>query len=125
VAGTVGYVVDAGTTVLFHPLLGVYIARVPAFIASATSTWLFNRSITFKERGSHYKSIWREYIHYMVLMLAGLVVNYIAYTIAVTILPNGVYSIIIAVAVGDLTGMIVNFFFSRKYIYNKRVDDKD
>ena len=116
IAGVVAYLVDVLFTTLLEPYLGVYIARIPAFLAAATTTWVINRKITFKHRPSKYENLLTEYGHYLSLMLVGAVVNYSAYAVAVTFI-EGDFKVIISVAIGSLAGMGVNFITSRKYIY--------
>lgn len=122
VAGVAGYLVDVSVTVLLEPLLGAYMARIPAFILAATATWLLNRSLAFKSRKSRHTSIYKEYFHYLSLMLSGLIINYTAYAVAIASLPEGVYKIYVAVGIGGLAGMLVNYLFSRKYIYSETRD---
>lgn len=118
-AGVVGYFVDVAVTILLEPIMGVYIARVPGFMAAVTATWLLNRSLTFKSRPSKYKKIYKEYLHYITLMIGGLAMNYAAYAVSVTLLPDSFYKIYMAVAIGSLAGMMINYLTSRKYIYNQ------
>ena len=119
VAGVIGYLVDVLVTLLLAPVLGVYAARIPAFVAAATATWLVNRSVTFKAHTSKHQSLWREYVHYVSLMVFGLVVNYLVYVTAITIMKDMQYAIIISIALGSLSGMVVNFINSKKYIFNQ------
>jgi len=118
IAGVVAYLVDVSLTTLLEPYLGVYIARIPAFLAAATTTWVINRKITFRHRPSKYKNLLAEYGHYLSLMLVGAIVNYVAYAIAVTFI-QGDFKVVISVAIGSLAGMGVNFITSRKYIYKE------
>lgn len=115
--GVVGYLVDVSMTLLLEPTLGVYIARIPAFLLAATTTWVVNRSVTFRTRQPRY-SLLREYLHYLTIMLGGLALNYIVYAIAVTLLPDEPYQLFLAVAIGSLAGMAVNYSLSRKHIYS-------
>lgn len=117
-AGAIGYVVDLAITLLFGSLLGKYLARMPAFLGASFATWLFNRSITFKERKVE-KSLFAEWLHYVSLMLVGLAVNYIVYIIVVHFLPASVASTAIAVGCGSVAGMFINFLSSSKFLYKK------
>ena len=69
VSGVIGFIVDVLFTTFFRNMLGVYGARIPAFILAATVTWMFNRTFTFKNKSD--KSIFSEYIHYLGLMVMG------------------------------------------------------
>lgn len=115
--GFAGYVVDVVTTSALQDALNVYLARVPAFMAAVTTTWVLNRSFTFKNRSVAHSSRTREYLHYLSLMLVGLAANYAAYAVTITLIPDTFYPIPISVAVGSITGMIFNFQTARKYIY--------
>lgn len=115
-AGVFGYVVDVTVTLLFSPLTGEYLARAPAFIAASTSTWLINRKLTFSGRETE-KGLFSEWLHYMSLMLGGLLINYIGYAVVIYLLPRGVVSIAVAVGIGSLLGMTVNYLTSSKYLY--------
>lgn len=117
-AGVIGYVVDLAVTLLFTPLLGKYVARIPAFLCSSTSTWIFNRNFTFKDSRSN-KKLFAEWLHYESLMLGGLVVNYAVYAGVVSFLPNSILSTAVAIGVAALCGMVVNFLSSSKFLYNK------
>lgn len=117
-AGVLGYVVDLTITLLFGPLLGKYLARIPAFLGASFITWLFNRSITFKERKVK-KSLLIEWLHYVSLMLVGLTINYTVYIIVVHIIPTSIVNTAIAVACGSIAGMSMNFLSSSKLLYKK------
>jgi len=118
-SGVIGYLVDASITTALKPFLGVYIARIPAFIAAATVTWLVNRNLTFGAHTSRHSSLTKEYAHYLSLMLIGMTVNYAAYAISISLFPNIPHALLICVAVGSLAGMIVNFVTSKRYIYRQ------
>ncbi len=119
VAGVVGYVVDASITVLLEPHIGAYVARIPAFLMAATSTWMINRTFTFGAGSSRHTRIWKEYAHYLSIMTVGLAVNYISYAIAVSVLEPKPSNLLICVGIGSLAGMGVNFVLSKRYIFNR------
>lgn len=118
IAGVIGYFIDVAITSLLIPLFGVYVARIPAFVAAATSTWIVNRSLTFKNLKSRHSSLRKEYLHYLSLMIGGAIVNYTVYAVAITFLEGAAYDIYLAVALGSLAGMMVNYLLSRRYIYS-------
>jgi putative flippase GtrA len=119
ISGVFGYFTDLLITLLLGGVIGFYFSRIPAFIGATLVTWAFNRSVTFKDRESKHDKLIFEYLHYASLMILGLVVNYITYGISIYLLPEAVWSVAIAVAVGSLSGMVVNYFNSKKYIFNK------
>ena len=118
VAGVIGYLGDVFTTLLLHGILGVYVARLPAFVVATTLTWIFNRNITFSVHRSHHESLIKEYFHYTSLMIFGLIVNYIVYAVSITIIGHGKFAIFICVGLGSLSGMAVNYLSSKKYLFN-------
>lgn len=119
ISGVVGYIVDASITTVLDPSLGVYFARIPAFIAAATSTWLINRNLTFGKHTSRHTSLLKEYAHYLSLMIIGLTVNYAAYAVSITMFGHIPHAVLICVAIGSLSGMFVNFIVSKKFIFTK------
>lgn len=120
IAGVLGYLVDVTLTYLLHDATGPYLARIPAFICAATTTWIFNRWLTFAATEKRHKSLWKEYLHYLSLMVFGLIVNYVVYAVSITILGNNKYSILICVALGSLAGMVVNYMNSKKHLYRSK-----
>lgn len=120
--GTIGYLADASITVLFGSLLGVYGARVPAFAVAVTATWYLNRIFTFGRGSSRHTSLVREYGHYVSVMLVGLIVNYVVFAISVTLIREYSYGIFLSVGIGSLSGMVVNYFFSHRFIYTQNTD---
>jgi putative flippase GtrA len=124
IAGVFGYLVDAGVTTILHSLVGPYLARIPAFMGAATITWVFNRRFTFAATDKRHQSLLKEYLHYLSLMLLGLVVNYIVYAVSITLVGNSKYSILICVAFGSLAGMVVNFINAKRYLYRSKNANK-
>jgi putative flippase GtrA len=121
VVGVIGYAVDVTVLYLLAPLMGPYAARVVSFLAAATTTWAFNRRYTFAARVSAGGSIWREYLGYLVTMSAGAVLNYGAYALTLHWI-EGRGALAIAVAVGSLAGMTVNFLSARYLIFRSKPD---
>lgn len=120
IAGVFGYGIDVLITLSLHTLVGPYVARVPAFIGAATVTWLFNRHFTFASTEKRHTSVVKEYLHYLGLMVFGLIVNYIVYAVSVALIGDGEYTIIICVAFGSLAGMLVNYINSKKHLYRTK-----
>jgi putative flippase GtrA len=119
ISGFIGFMVDVLVTYFAALILGEYLGRIPGFVLAATATWLFNRSITFSLRISKYSALHKEYLHYVSLMVFGLTANYFVYLLALTVLPNNKFSIFISIALGSIIGMFVNYYNSKKYIFNK------
>src|ERR1700712_4870294 len=94
-AGVLGYFVDLSVTLSLEPLVGPYIARIPAFACASTATWIFNRGLTFKHQKAH-MGIVAEWAHYISLMVVGLIVNYCVYSLAIAFFSSSVLSTSIA-----------------------------
>ena len=115
VVGTIGFGVDLGVLYLVAPALGWYGGRVVSFLAAATVTWALNRIYTFAERRSG-ASIAREYLRYLLTMLAGALVNYLAYALTLHSL-EGPLAPALGVAFGSIAGLMVNFLTARYLVF--------
>lgn len=117
IAGVIGFVVDASIVQGLVALLDwdPYLARLLSFLAAAFSTWLFNRSVTFKGR-RHY-GLLGEWARYLLAMSGGFVVNYGVYAFLVFHHAPMRETPALAVAAGSLAGLVFNFASSRYWIY--------
>jgi len=116
IAGTLGFVVDAG--VLYIALacgLGPFVGRVVSFLAAVWATWRVNRRYTFHDRAE--RSVWVEWWRYLVSMLGGAAVNYLAYSVVILTLHAGHFTPLIAVACGSVAGMFVNFAAAKYWAF--------
>lgn len=118
VGGVIGFLVDAGIVQFLVRELGSnpYGARLVSFLAAATTTWLFNRNLTFADRLSG-GSKRRELIRYLVAMAGGFALNYGIYALAVWLLPLVRAWPAIGVAAGSIAGAAVNFLSSKYWIF--------
>lgn len=117
VAGVIALFIDIGVLYLLKPWLGLYAARVCSFLAAATFTWLFNRSIAFK--GPRAYPIVAEYLIYLSSTLLGGAINYLAYAIGVTFVDAIHRQPAWGVAVGSLAGMTFNFLSARRILHKR------
>lgn len=112
IAGTIAFLVDAGIVTALTALFGMdpYVARILSFLAAATTTWAINRRYTFemKQPPSH-----GELAGYVVLMLAGAAVNYGAYAACITFWPLAREHLWLAVAIGSMAGLVLNYLSAR------------
>lgn len=117
VSGVVGFAVDAGVLMLLTTGFGLnpYLARVPSFLAAATTTWLINRHWTFADRRSSDRT--REWQRYLLAMLGGGLVNYGVYALLVATLEPVARWPVLGVAAGSLAGMVVNYLSSSRWIF--------
>ncbi|MBP2227144.1 putative flippase GtrA [Azospirillum agricola] len=116
VVGIVGLLVD--TIVLYGGLalgLEFFAARIPSFLAAATTTWALNRAFTF--RGAADEPLHRQWAKFIAANAVGGVVNY-----AVSVgLEANVAMVeahpVLAVAAGSLAGMLFNFAASKHLVF--------
>lgn len=115
-AGILGLVVDVA--VLYGAIalgLGWFSGRAISFLAAVWSTWQFNRRFTFAR--SEQLGIWEEWWRYLSAMLVGGVVNYAAYSAVVLALPGVPLLPMVAVAIGSLSGLAVNFVSAKYFVF--------
>jgi putative flippase GtrA len=117
VAGTLGFLVDAGIVQLLVSGAGVdpLLARLPSFAAAVTTTWWFNRRYTFTPRPD--SSLPAEWLRYASSQLAGLSVNYLVYASLVLAFALMRDVPALAVAMGTLSGLVVNFLAARRWAF--------
>lgn len=118
IGGVIGFVVDAG---IVQALVGfahwnAYAARVVSFLAAATVTWWWNRRHTFAGRSSG-RSAHSEWLHWMVLMSVGAVVNYGVFAICLMLFPVLHRWPAVAVAAGSAVAALVNFSTARGVLF--------
>ncbi|KIC86783.1 GtrA family protein [Pantoea agglomerans] len=118
VAGVLGFLTDAGALYLVKPFIGVYFGRLVSFFLAVIVTWLFNRNITFKDNSASMNLI-SEFLHYLSLMVVGGTINLGVYYLLVGSVDQIRQWPIIAVAVGSIAGMVVNFISSRYLLYKR------
>lgn len=120
--GVAGFIVDALVLYLFKDYLGLYIARLISFMAAVVATWILNRQLTFREMTSA-SSKKKEFANYFFFMLFGGAVNYIAYSISVYNFSWIAQYPIVAVAIGSLCGLAVNFTTSSLFVFKNKRDE--
>jgi putative flippase GtrA len=119
VAGVVGFIVDAA--VLYFGLalgLGYFGGRAVSFLCAVWATWQINRRYTFV--AERQETAWSEWWRYLAAMSLGGVVNYTAYSATVVTFRDIRFLPIIAVAVGSLAGLAVNFATAKLWVFRRR-----
>ncbi|MEX3954893.1 GtrA family protein [Trinickia sp. EG282A] len=118
VAGVMGFLVDTGVLYLMLWLgLGYFAGRAISFLCAVWTTWQFNRRYTFAP--SRHQSIWAEWWRYLAAMSAGGGVNYAAYSGAVSLLRPAPWLPVLAVAVGSVAGLVVNFATAKWWVFRR------
>ena len=115
--GVIGFLVDA--LVLYVSLyrlgVGLYGGRLLSYMAAATTTWALNRRYTFPDGRT--PSLAREYGRFLAANSLGGAVNYVTYAAMVNIMPMTKISPFLAVAMGSVAGLAVNFSLSRRFVF--------
>jgi len=120
IGGLIGLVVDGGTVQLLVSFAHVnpYLSKIISFFPAATATWLWNRSHTFAARHSG-RSLAMEWLHWIILMSAGWVVNYLTYWGCLKTFPELIRWPGIASCVGSIAAATVNFAGARMLIFRR------
>lgn len=118
IGGVLGLVIDA---TVVQALVGLqhwnaYLARVVSFLLAATFTWWWNRRHTFAGRSSGRRAH-AEWLHWLVLMSAGAVVNYGVYALCLQLFPAWHRWPALAAAVGSAVAALVNFSAARGVLF--------
>ncbi|MFN5745227.1 MAG: GtrA family protein [Methylococcaceae bacterium] len=110
--GAVGFVVDAGTLNALAIGLKVnpYAARGGSFLVAASTTWILNRTLTFR---SNRKASVREWWRYAVLMAFGAAINLSVFSATVFYLGTSQQIMLVGVALGTASAMMLNFSTAR------------
>ena len=121
--GVAGFFVDAAALYMVAPVVGWYAGRILSFWAAATTTWILNRTFTFRSHVDANRDtgaepgVLREYLSYLASMLGGAVVNYLAYLLVLHFVPWA-SAPLIGVAIGSCAGLVVNFLVARHIVFS-------
>ena len=118
--GTVGFIVDAGTLALLVASLvpNPYWARLISYLLAATTTWILNRSFTFRVTGGGGKH-W-EWVRYVVLNAVGGGLNYGTYALLVYRFPLVYAYPVLGVVAGSAVGLVVNYSANKFLVFGRR-----
>jgi putative flippase GtrA len=118
--GALGFVVDAGVLYSCMKLLamGPYSARAVSFVVAASTTWICNRSFTFRGQGS--AAIHIEWARFLLVSAGGFVFNYGSYAVLVAMSAVVADYPVLGVAAGSLAGLFFNFSASRRLVFRAR-----
>ena len=113
--GALTFFVDAGvlTAVLAMAPGRFYLGRVVSYVAAATMGWWLNRRYTFGDGGGR----WRQWLRYLAANLSGGLANYAVYAALIALSPLCRAYPAVAVAAGSLTGLLLNFAASRRFVF--------
>jgi putative flippase GtrA len=123
-SGIIGFMTDTGVLYLLKDFLGLYGARAVSFVSAVFMTWVFNRTITFRNRISGHSKA-REFGIYIALMLAGGSVNYAIYAFMIASYANVAQQPVLGVACGSIAGMTINLLTSRFLLFRHQHQHRD
>lgn len=116
--GVVGFVADAGVlyALLHSTSAGFYLGRLASYLCAATVTWFLNRTITFRASGSGARAH-HEWLRFLGANALGGLVNLGVYSLLVARVAIFTATPVLAVAVGSLSGLAVNFVLTKAYVF--------
>jgi len=117
IVGSGGFVVDSAALLLASSVLGLdpYSGRILSFLTAATFTWYANRKFTFADRNSASPVI--EWARFLAANATGMVANFLAYGLVISLFGTEPGILIAAVAAGSLAGMVLNFTLSARFVF--------
>ena len=118
IVGAIGFSVDGG--ILYALMVdgwSPFYARGISFPIAATVTYLLNRVWTFSVQKEIPKTV-GEYSAYIVIQIVGALTNFLVYSAILLFIARTEINALLALAVGAVFGLVVNFFGSR-YLFNR------
>jgi putative flippase GtrA len=117
VVGSIGFLVDAGLTMLLYQTLhwSPEQSRVVGFMVAATATWEMNRRFTFRSTAGA-----ESWIPYIVLATIGAFINFGVFVAWLRFAGETPLQILIGIALGALVAMSFTFTIARRYVFRSR-----
>ena len=117
IVGCAGYAVDVAALYVAIYLLGTgfYLGRLFSYLCASSSTWYMNRLFTFADASS--KNAAGEWLRFVLLNGIGGLVNYAASAAYIHFVSSSASAPAIAVALGSLSGLCVNYFLSHRLVF--------
>ncbi|NOQ14236.1 MAG: hypothetical protein GQ583_07135 [Methyloprofundus sp.] len=120
VIGTVVFVFEALILLLLASELhlGPEISRCISFIPAVMAAWFLNRKFTFLS--NKYLAWYKELLRYIFVNLGGLASNFFSYFFFLYWFEVAKAYPLLALAGGSLTGMLLNFFASKRFVFVRK-----
>jgi putative flippase GtrA len=118
--GGLGFVIDSGVLYLclYYTHIGYYSGRLISYLCASSVAWYLHRIYTFKLRCTKGKK--SQLMNFVVFNSFGGVANYLIYALLIANYALFREFPVIAVGVGALVGMFINYYLSKKMVF--RVD---
>jgi putative flippase GtrA len=115
--GSLGFLLDSGVLVigLYYLGLGHYFGRLVSYLCASTVTWYFHRIYTFKLNSLANRK--RQFVSFVLLNSLGGLANYLVYVLLVANYELFREFPVVAVAIGALLGMFINYYLSKKIVF--------
>ncbi len=115
VIGTLGFVWDTIVVYATAPMVGLYAAGVISYVIAGSINWLLNRMWTY--RHIPHGAMHRQAMMFLLVNSAGFAINRGIYFTLIATQPVCREYPVIAIAVGGVCAMFVNFFLSRRLVF--------
>lgn len=115
VIGTLGFVWDTIVVYATAPLVGLYAAGVISFAIAGSINWLLNRIWTY--RHIPHGAMHRQAMMFLLVNSVGFAINRGIYFTLIATEPVCRAYPVLAIAVGGVCAMFVNFFLSRRLVF--------
>lgn len=117
--GAIAAIVDMAVVEAMIRVAGFdpYSARIASYLAAATTAWALNRRITFTDCDTG--SPLAQWARYLGTNLAGALINYAVYALLVSGVVGWHVPAFVAVAIGSLAGLAINFAASSRFVFRR------
>ncbi|MBR7889658.1 GtrA family protein [Marinomonas sp. A79] len=124
--GASGFVVDVACMLLFSLWLPFAVARCLAFWIAATSNWWLNRNITFaagRNKSQFKQAAVRQWLKFLGGSVVAFVPNWGCYVVLLSFHDSVTHHTLhvlwpyLAMAPGVILGMLINYAFSRFWVF--------
>jgi dolichol-phosphate mannosyltransferase len=124
IVGSVGAVINLTVyfiaSDIFH--LNLNMSAISAFFVAVSNNYVLNHLWTFKDESNNYAVSFHKFTYYFFCNIFGLIINLVVLNIVVSYV--GVNNHFFGQALGIFMGMLSNFIFAKKIVFNKNSSNK-
>lgn len=123
--GAFGFLIDSGVLYLCLYLfdLGYYLGRLVSYLCAATVTWYFHRIYTFNP--DNLSNMKRQLASFIILNSLGGVANFLVYAFLISNYEIFRIFPVVAVGIGALFGLFINYYVSKKVVFKSNQETYD